>query len=1533
MIELEQTNGQRSPVTPRANKFKTFLIVLAMAVALYAVLYLVLNFLLDQWSAQELERTISQSLHRDVQLGRVKWNMGFDGLVFHTDSIDVKDPDGTPFLSAGKTDISVAVLPLLSKEVQVRHVDLTKPVVWAKKLNWADWNAADLSKDAAFKYINHLGVHDGTLHLADATKGAVSGADAASKNKLTNVSRQPAKRTVNKAGQTQALAEAPANDTLVEKLDGSVERPFGNFAWNYHLSFQVPHPQYATKFALKGTGNGTLDEWSTNHIRFNLQASNLNPYDFVTVAQPFSYCQGPVTLELDGAGIPAKGLSAKAYVKTPQFEFTSDKLTFAGANTQNSSAAAGDAARSASQSQTTTDKANQSQANSVSTSKPPLSGIVTMSGARMKMPNVALVPSSVDGQLSFVGDRVFFNNLAGKIGNGGFKLNGTAEPGKSIDISCSSTLMDLKAVRQTLHALKISPPAIFDHPFFGIVRDSTVAIKGGWNKPDVVVTASPQDVYYQAPGQHDQLFQASQGQLQISESAVVLHSVNGRVGSGTYQLNGKIGLNPHAPIDLTFKGEHVDVATVKQTLQALGVDTKAIDPAVGGKVEGAVGSVRGTVGNVVVSMAVVPNEIIYQPPGTQRVIELVGGRVDVIGANLHFYHTKGRLADGTFTLDGLSGMLASGRDDLKFEGRNLDLSHVKVALQELQVKSPLLAEQLLYGKVKTVSLTIKGAVANPAIAMLCFPDDVRYEPVGSDRPMHLRGGRVTYKGDTLAARDIHVTTARSRFVTSLIIDHLSTSSNVRSLTADASSFDATDLHSYLQAPRTPPPLRDQYLAVLDQLQIVPQSGKLHGHIDWLAHDNTFNLACNVNFDRIGATAFGIPVEQVAGHIETSGDQLNVNNLTGNISHSPFSAAGSISHFTDQQAQSWSLTLSTDVHLNNLLKTISDKYKPQGQIHSPKPIALSVHLTGSSGELLADFTAKVDPQAAFVIRGPYGGEFQKPIGQPLTLDGSLMITPTLVTINQAQAKFADTEVDLKGTCERTKNAKDVPAIDFRLSIPKLIPIRDFLTFIQFNHRPLGTEDVTGTFRGHLHLKGAADRPSSHGFLLFNDVSMPMFKISHLTGQADRADVTGTSGGAPIKLNIQQVVLEKVKLMSVQGDVLPCSTPGCDGAEIKNLTASYGPGKVMLDGTVSPSAPAHLNVQAKGINSNTLITDLFGMPGEMTGTMDGAAQIDADLNATDLLTSLSGHGTAQVTDGKVARFSALERGISAENVLHSGIFDFNLNNLISTVAPFQSGKFTKISANFNMSKGKLSINNVFYQSKELRLRAKGVVDLAKNSMQMNVAGAVPRVSTRGILGPVARFLSIHGLTDWIEDLPERLSNHYVPNNGPRAFAFKISAPADKPKSIADSIMKSFHWLKARPASTPHPAVLEDQAEPGAPAVATATVQLHNTSTSDGISAQTAAKKSKRLPVAPDPGSATPAAGDPTARKDATTAAKIPTPAANQATAASQSPTPEGKDAAVVPKETTTEPKDSPSSNIASPVAPDAGGTITPGQNSTK
>ncbi|MGH9554040.1 MAG: hypothetical protein ACRD3W_31975, partial [Terriglobales bacterium] len=502
----------------------------------------------------------------------------------------------------------------------------------------------------------------------------------------------------------------------------------------------------------------------------------------------------------------------------------------------------------------------------------------------MILPGAPLSPNHFSGKAAFDNGLLMLDNIEGKLGSGTFRTSGKLLPGQSVDLTYDGTAIDLQTTRKMLDALKIKAPSILQKPFSGLVRHANMTIKGPYARPQVVIIAQPEDIYSQPFGK-GRTFELTDGTLKITGQTLTLNKVIGKIGKGTFKLDGTTGFTPGAPIDISYTGRSVDVGTLKLALNELGLSTAFFNPAIAGDVDGAVGTIRGTVRDPHVNLSLVPHGILYQPLGTERMIELVGGRVDIVGPVLRFQRVKGLLGKGGFSLDGTTGIGSNHNIDVHFTAHDLDLSHVKVALLELNVHSPLLAEQLLFGRVRNVALDVKGKMENPDIKLACVPNDVLYEPIGSTRAMHLQQGRITYRNDVLQLTGVNVRSPRSRYNATLTIARLSRpDSQLKSLDVQAELFDITDLHSYLQAPKTPPAVRKQYLTLLQRLQMTPQRGKLRGHLLFTAADaaGDYNYEGDVVIDRVGITAQDLPLTDVSGSLRTDNHKLFLQNLTGKL---------------------------------------------------------------------------------------------------------------------------------------------------------------------------------------------------------------------------------------------------------------------------------------------------------------------------------------------------------------------------------------------------------------------------------------------------------------------------------------------------------------------------------------------------------------------------------------------------------------------------------------------------------------------------
>ncbi len=128
--------------------------------------------------------------------------------------------------------------------------------------------------------------------------------------------------------------------------------------------------------------------------------------------------------------------------------------------------------------------------------------------------------------------------------------------------------------------------------------------------------------------------------------------------------------------------------------------------------------------------------------------------------------------------------------------------------------------------------------------------------------------------------------------------------------------------------------------------------------------------------------------------------------------------------------------------------------------------------------------------------------------------------------------------------------------------------------------------------------------------------------------------------------------------------------------------------------------------------------------------------------------------KLENGRVSRFSLLQRRIDQANLLKGGILDFNINNFLQSVAPVQNGNYKSITGTFVMKPGlKVAFGNadpdmtkfgpVQFNGDELRMRSSGTIDFKQNTLKVDVVGNIPRTSTRGFLGKVGPMFSIGGI----------------------------------------------------------------------------------------------------------------------------------------------------------------------------------------------
>jgi uncharacterized protein involved in outer membrane biogenesis len=266
-------------------------------------------------------------------------------------------------------------------------------------------------------------------------------------------------------------------------------------------------------------------------------------------------------------------------------------------------------------------------------------------------------------------------------------------------------------------------------------------------------------------------------------------------------------------------------------------------------------------------------------------------------------------------------------------------------------------------------------------------------------------------------------------------------------------------------------------------------------------------------------------------------------------------------------------------------------------------------------------------------------------------------------------------------------------------------------------------------------------------------------------------------------------------------------------LSNGKATAGGGDIIMSGSYDWTSH---RLTAKGtatrVKAAVIADELFAHPGEISGVADANIDVSTDCdNYNSAISNLSGQGQVTLRSGNISRFGQLQAKITQANLLRQGLFGFNLNNLLQSVYPVRTGQFHDLTGKFNIDKGVITVGEIRYNGDDMRLWGNGKANLTLDTLSIEIAGKIPRVTTSVIGGPVgemSRALTFQKVMDVVtlhqlEALPSLpVFGEFASDNKPRTFGFKVVAPLDNPKMLAQSIEKSFHWLAPKPAASAHP-----------------------------------------------------------------------------------------------------------------------------------
>jgi len=531
---------------PKSIKQRVCLFILLFLVSLFIAGELLVAYSVSIWDRTRVENTISDSLHRQVHLGKINWRMGFRGLAFDTEEISVQNKDDTPFFHCGKATILFGIFPLLHGKLRIKHLDLQEPQAWAERLNKTEWNFSDFPQADVFSKFADCKITDGTLHLID---------------------KRP-KANVHYA------------NTEIKHIQFQVHRPIGKYFWPFTLSAEIEQPEGLCKVALKGSGNGTLNEWRSCHYSFELAAQNLAPMRLVDFFDSIPETEGVVDINIKGSATPSSEFKGITSITTNRLGITPHKL--ASWKISNTS----------------------TRAEIICNKKQ-----ITWKGLSLKVGESELksdgqlndwlsvsptYEAKVDSRIEELANILKNIEIDWVVQRLGSLPKDLALYGK-IDL-CGSTMTNSAKQQFTTQI---------------ILHDAQIKL----NEKNVIASALNGSMKFDQDGLNIEQFKGS-----LSGGGI------GTIDEGNFQLDGYISPAVNAPVNLNLSAHNLDLSNAKTFSQSVGPKNKLFTTwLVAGKIKDIKLHLFGTQQKPQITLYLVPEDLLYRPVDSSNPIHLSGG--------------------------------------------------------------------------------------------------------------------------------------------------------------------------------------------------------------------------------------------------------------------------------------------------------------------------------------------------------------------------------------------------------------------------------------------------------------------------------------------------------------------------------------------------------------------------------------------------------------------------------------------------------------------------------------------------------------------------------------------------------------------------------------------------------------------------------------------------------------------------------------------------------------------------------------------
>ncbi len=1387
MVETKQLEEQ---VKAEALMRPRWLIVRFLAGWLFSILVLFILALMINidWAKPKLEATMGEALHRNVHLGHLRWHFGLNGITVLTRSLKIDELDGSPFITAKGSNIGVAFTPLLSGKLIVKFVQVDHPVIYAVKLKPGAWNFEDLLQQTID--VHFIQADSGTVYISDRSKTAISKEIVTLRNVDLKLN-WPAKGknmplylsfNTNNTGNTAADPDAKPGYIRIDGLGKATDSSFEHT--NYALSIfatNIQAPEIKKFLAVVSDDKHMRDALDTKAQ--NVIVKGILGLKAVIQGSLSSGFNADLNTQVDDVVISSKNmgqLKAKTAKTGGSLQMTDSvigwkdlDLSFGLLNVKTNG---------------------------------------VLRNWQDKKPNYELTVNSQLGDLANVS--------------------------KSIDVS----KLDLgsKEADQLVHVIKtatLSGKAFFDIKMTGVETQANILSKlkaEGLSVQQVVHEVAPELGPYLALtgiGAHSVItgnFESKPGRrLTIRDGQIT-------VPGSAIKVSGELDLLKDS-FDLNID---VEKLSLKKAWEAALKDPRARQ-AISTRIR------RTNLNTLFVDGIVRASGNIKGNSRTQRMTADVKAHLDnggfatadhtlnansisgdclINGDTLKFNNVAGKVgAAGKFTLTGGAVKLFTANPiiDLTLRGTNVNFENLSTIMNLFELKFPAVTDQHLTGKVKDLLIKLTGNPEKPQVYMSASPDDIAYRPPGLTRPIRAVSGNILYEHDNVTLTNVGIISRGMRLTTSIRIDDLSHAAELRRVHVKSDGIEIGDIDYYLSSPVLPTPLRTAYKNLLDTYKIKNLHGKIYGDVVVVPKNKKdFNLEGVLGCYSVGATvsALEVPLERIAGILAASGDELLIQDMSGYARSTHFDLDGYVKNYRSDNP-SWKTELRSTIAPQEFLDLVpaltAKLMNGQVKIQSAGPFQLRAQIEGNTKKNEVIFSAHADADDHLKLSVPIL-TINQPIGEEPNIDGSVTVTEKDLKLHSTNLLLGDASIRAQGTWNWSVPEQPV---SLTMISPNPVPAKILVGLID---PTFDTKNLTGTLDGFINLDGPVRHPKLTGKISLDRLSNPDYNLFNLSGIIS-TDNLNTIKDDPYSLSVARVDinylrLRKLSVNDIGGVIQMESQESKDGRHLaprialKEGTARVAGGLLKMDGYVDlERRQVVFNSNMTQVHMEEVSDRLLDTPGELTGAMDGDIHITAaGANYKEFLANLEGTGAFTIKDGIVARFGQLQTKLTQANLLQQGILGFNFNNLMQSMVPVRTGEFNELNGRYSIYQGMLNIKEIRFSGDDLRMWGAGTANLPLNTINLEIAGTIPRVTKSrlgGMFGDLSRRVTISKFLNKVtfgklENLPSLPLIGDIAADKPRTFSFTSNANMADAKAITKSIEKTFKWLPNKAAASAHP-----------------------------------------------------------------------------------------------------------------------------------